>query len=153
MSLRLDYFSLAPQAIEILMQQELYLKQQFSNSNVLSTEIWELIKLRVSQMNQCAFCIDMHSKDALNHGESIERVIGLNAWRDTPLYSETEKRALAFAEQLTLGQFVEDDDFSNIKQMLSDRDIVNLTIAVNAINSWNRVAKTFKPEVGSYKPQ
>ena len=153
MSLKLDYFSLAPQAIEILMQQEHYLRQQFSNSNVLSTEIWELIKLRVSQMNQCAFCIDMHSKDALKHGESVERIVGLNAWRDTPQYSDIEIVVLALAEKLTLGEAIEDDEFSNIQQMLSDKDIVNLTIAINAINSWNRVAKTFKQEVGSYKPQ
>lgn len=153
MSLRLDYFSLAPQALEILMQQERYLQQQFVNSNTLTIALWELIKLRVSQMNQCAFCIDMHSKDALSRGESITRIVGLNAWRDTPLYSQVELTALEVAEQLTLSQTLDDDYFYKVQQVLSDEDIVNLTVAINAINSWNRIAKTFKPEVGSYKPQ
>lgn len=153
MTLRLDYFSLAPQAIAILMQQEAYLKEVFSGSEQLSIQTWELLKLRVSQLNQCAFCIDMHTKDALAKGESFERLIGLSAWRDMPLYTECERVVLAWAESLTLNQELDQLEFTNAVTLLGEAEVVNLTIAVNAINSWNRVAKTFKPEVGSYKPQ
>lgn len=153
MTLRLDYFSRAPQAIAILMQQEAYLKEAFSDSEHLPIQTWELLKLRVSQLNQCAFCIDMHTKDALTKGESFERLIGLSAWRDMPLYTERERVVLAWAETLTLNQGVDQLEFTNAVNLLGEAEVVNLTIAVNAINSWNRVAKTFKPEVGSYKPQ
>ncbi|MGJ8691793.1 MAG: carboxymuconolactone decarboxylase family protein [Thalassotalea sp.] len=104
-------------------------------------------------MNQCAFCIDMHSKYALSQGETQERIIGLNAWRDMPLYSETELVALRWAEYLTSGKPVDDENYQKVVQALGEQAVVDLTIAINSINSWNRIAKTFKPEVGSYKPQ
>lgn len=153
MTQRANYFGLAPNAIQILMEQESYLHGQFSDSEVVNVALWELVKLRVSQMNQCAFCIDMHSKDALAKGETLERLIGLSAWRDMPLYTDIERVALSWAEHLTHGQPVDDDTYQHVVEALGEKTLVDLTIAINAINSWNRVAKTFKPEVGSYKPQ
>ncbi|MEL7291540.1 MAG: carboxymuconolactone decarboxylase family protein [Pseudomonadota bacterium] len=153
MTQRANYFGLAPNAIQILMEQESYLHGQFSDSEVVNVALWELVKLRVSQMNQCAFCIDMHSKDALAKGETLERLIGLSAWRDMPLYSDIERVALSWAEHLTHGQPVDDDTYQHVVEAFGEKTLVDLTIAINAINSWNRVAKTFKPEVGSYKPQ
>ncbi len=153
MALRANYFDLASKAIQILMNQESYLRAQFSVSETVTIPIWELIKIRVSQINQCAFCIDMHSKSALGQGESQERIIGLSAWRDMPLYSEAERAALEWAEHLTFGKAVSDHSYQKVVEKLGEQAVVDLTIAVNAINSWNRIAKTFKPEVGSYKPQ
>lgn len=153
MALRANYFGLASKAMQILMDQENYLREQFSVSETVTIPTWELVKLRVSQINQCAFCIDMHSKDALSQGETQERIIGLSAWRDMPLYSETELVALDWAEHLTSGKPVDDADYQEVAAVLGEQAVVDLTIAINAINSWNRIAKTFKPEVGSYKPQ
>ncbi|RDE19428.1 carboxymuconolactone decarboxylase family protein [Motiliproteus coralliicola] len=152
MTSRADYFNLAPQAMQILLQQEDYLRAQFNSSEILNIKLWELVKLRVSQINQCAFCIDMHSKDALNLGETNERILGLNAWRDMPHYSDLERTALDWAEHLTRGQPVNDQRYQDLVRVLGEKGVVDLTLAINAINSWNRVAKTFKPEVGSYKP-
>lgn len=153
MALRANYFDLASKAMQVLMIQEDYLRAQFSLSQTVTIPVWELVKLRVSQINQCAFCIDMHSKDALTRGESHARIIGLSAWRDMPFYSAIEGAALEWAEHLTLGKAVDDDSYQKVEQLLGEQAVVDLTIAINAINSWNRIAKTFKPEVGSYKPQ
>jgi AhpD family alkylhydroperoxidase len=153
MTARANYIGLAPKAMQILLDQEAYLKEQFSESNILSTALWELLKLRVSQINQCAFCVDMHSKDALAQGETVERLIGLSAWRDMPMYSATERAALGWAEHLTQGKPVDDHCYDKAATALGEKGLVDVTIAVNAINSWNRIVKTFKPEVGSYKPQ
>ncbi len=153
MALRANYFDLASKAMQILMDQEDYLRHQFRISKTVTIPVWELVKLRVSQMNQCAFCIDMHSKDALSLGESQERLIGLNAWRDMPLYSEIERAALHYAELLSSGNPVDDHSYHAMVETLGEQAVVDLTIAINAINSWNRIAKTFKSEVGSYKPQ
>lgn len=151
MTTRLNYMAAAPKAIALLFEQEKNLQQQFSESDSLTIAIWELVKLRVSQINHCAFCIDMHCKDALKQGETIERIYGLTAWRDMPFYSDNERAALAWAELITEGKPISDSDYQQGLSIFGDASLVNLTIAVNAINSWNRIAKTFKPEVGSYK--
>ena len=153
MTLRANYFGLAKAAMHILMEQESYLRNQFSVSESVTLRVWELVKLRVSQINQCAFCIDMHSKEALNQGETHERIIALSAWRDMPLFSPIELAALDWAEQLTLGKPIGDACYDKVVQALGEQAVVDLTIAINAIISWNRIAKTFKPEVGRYKPQ
>lgn len=153
MTLRANYFGLASKAMQILKNQENYLREQFSVSETVTIPIWELVKLRVSQINQCAFCIDMHSKDALSQGETQERIFGLSAWREMPLYSETELVVLDWAEYLTSGKPVNDEIYQEVVEALGEQAVVDLTIAINAINSWNRIAKTFRPEVGSYKPQ
>jgi AhpD family alkylhydroperoxidase len=151
MTTRANYFALSSKAMELLLEQENYLKQQFSVSQTVPTRTWELVKLRVSQINQCAFCIDMHATEAQAQGETAERIIGLNAWRDMPLYNAHERVALDWAEHLTSGQAIDDERYRSVTEALGDQAVVDLTLAINAINSWNRVAKTFKPAIGSYK--
>ena len=151
MTQRANYFGLAPDAMQILLDQESYLLNQFKASNLVSVTMWELIKLRVSQINQCAYCIDMHVKDALTMRVSFERIVGLNAWRDTLLYSDVERQGLEWAELITLGKEVTNESYQKTLNTFGAETMVNLTIAINAINSWNRIAKTFKPEVGHYK--
>ena len=150
MSRRANYFRLAPQAMQQLLALEEHLHEQFRSSTTLSISLWELVKLRVSQLNQCAFCIDMHSKAAQRYGESTERIIGLSAWRDMPLYSPQEIAALQWAELISAAQPIDDRCYQDTCNLLGEPALVELTIAVNAINSWNRIAKTFKPEVGSH---
>lgn len=152
MTARLNYFATSPQAMNILLEQESYLRQQFSSSQTLTTTTWELVKLRISQINQCAYCIDMHSKDALHQGERAERIYGLNAWQDMPFYSEHEQSALAWAELIASEKQVNQVFYQQTLDSLGEQALVDLTIAVNAVQSWNRIAKAFKPEVGSYKP-
>ena len=135
MTARANYIGLAPKAMQILLNQEAYLKEQFSESSILSTALWDLLKLRVSQINQCAFCVDMHSKDTLAQGETVERLIGLSAWRDMPMCSATEPAALEWAEHLTLGKPVDDHCYDKAATALGEKGLVDVTIAVNAINS------------------
>lgn len=149
MKQRLNYYSAAPEAMKILIEQETYLGREFTESEVLTPAMLELIKLRVSQINQCAFCVDKHSKDALNKGEKVERLISLSAWKDTPIYTDHERAALKFAEMLTAGGPLTDQDYDAVEAFFSGSDLVNLTIAINAINSWNRIGKVFKPKIVS----
>ncbi len=153
MTKRIDYAAISPEAIKILHQQEAYLRHQFQQSNTVPVRTWELIKLRVSQINQCAFCIDMHSKDALSMGETAERIYGLSAWRDMPLYSDAERAALGWAERVTSGQPIDEEAYQHALDGFGPQSLVDLTLAINAINSWNRIVKVFKPEVGRYQPR
>jgi AhpD family alkylhydroperoxidase len=145
MTNRLNYFENAPKAMDILLSQENYLNEQFSGESILL----ELVKMRVSQINQCAFCIDMHSKKALKLGELGERLYGLSIWRDMSCYSKVERQALTWAELITSGQTVTDENYQQALDTFGEGQLVDLTIAINAINSWNRIAKTFKPVIGS----
>lgn len=149
MSPRANYFVIAPKAMDLLMQQERYLEEQFEKSTVLNKRVWELVKLRVSQLNQCAFCIDMHTRDLVKMGESSERLVGLCTWDQLPYYSEAERAALYLADRLTTANEMDDDTYRRLLDHLSEQGIVDMSIAVNAINSWNRIAKTFKPVIGS----
>jgi AhpD family alkylhydroperoxidase len=144
MTTRLNYFSTAPQAMDILLSQENYLTEAFKDNKF----ILALVKIRVSQINQCAFCLDMHNKEAIKLGESMERLYGLAAWRDMPFYSALEHHAFSWAELLTEGTAVSDEVYQNILAAFGEQGLVNLTLAVNAINSWNRIGKVFKPEIG-----
>ena len=149
---KVNYFAEAPKAMQILFEQEEYLKSQFTEQQALGMKLLELVKLRVSQINQCAFCIDMHSKDAESAGESWQRLIGLSAWREAPYYSVNERLALECAERLTACTELDDELYQKALDAFGAKALVDLSIAINAINSWNRIAITFKPEVGSYKP-
>ncbi|WP_394246214.1 carboxymuconolactone decarboxylase family protein [Vibrio profundi] len=149
MNARLDYFNAAPEGFQLLLQQEQYLRDQFEQLPNLSVTLWELLKLRVSQINQCAFCIDMHSNEALKNGDSIDRLLGLNAWNEMPMYSENEKIALHWAESLSLNRVATEQEYQSVTSAFGEQGVVVLTLAVNAINSWNRIAKTFKPVIGS----
>lgn len=147
---RADYLSIAPDLMAILFKQEAYFNTEFSTSDMLTVKHWELVKMRVSQINQCAYCIDMHSKQALSYGESAERLFGLSAWRDMPLYSASERLALEWAEVQTHCQPIDDALYQRAVNAFGEKGVVDLVVAVNAINSWNRIVKAFKPEIGVF---
>lgn len=149
MERRLDYSKAAPDGIEILRQMERYLKK-----TGLEPDLVELVKLRASQINGCAYCIDMHTKDARSHGESEQRLYGITAWRETFFYTERERAALAWTEAVT--RISEDqvpkEIYQQAKQQFTEKELVDLTLAVIAINSWNRLAISFRTPPGSYQP-
>lgn len=146
MTNRINYFAISPQGMDILVNQEHYLDEAFKDNKLLL----ELVKIRVSQINQCGLCIDMHSKDALKLGESFKRIYGLNAWRDMPFYSKKEQQALQWAELIVSTQTITDDEYQVALKALGEQTLVDLTLAINAINSWNRLGKAFKPAIGSF---
>jgi AhpD family alkylhydroperoxidase len=147
---RLNYENLSKHGLQLMYQMEAYLKH-----SGLEPALMELIKMRVSQLNGCAFCLDMHSKDARAAGETEQRLYGLNAWREAPYYTERERAALTWAEALTNIQqgHVPDAVYEEVKNHFSDEEIANLTLAVNQINAWNRIAISFRVVPGAYQPQ
>lgn len=116
--------------------------------------LFELVKIRASQINACAYCIDMHTKDARAHGETEQRIYALSAWRETPFFSARERAALAWTEELTrLAEHeVADDLYERVKAELGEADLVALTFAIVVINGWNRIAKPFRAPAGTYQP-
>ena len=149
MGQRLDYSKAAPDGTGILRQLERYL----TNAG-LEPDLLELVKLRASQINGCAYCIDMHTKDARSRGESEQRLYGTTAWRETSFYSERERAALAWTESITRisEDQVPDETYLHVKQYFTEKELVDLTLAVIAINSWNRLAISFRVPAGSYQP-
>ena len=120
----------------------------------LEPALLELVKTRASQINACAYCIDMHTKDARAAGESEQRLYGLSAWRETPFYSARERAALAFTEAVTAIQNgVDDAVYEEARAHFSDKEIVDLTLAIVLINGWNRLSIAFRTPVGSYQPK
>jgi AhpD family alkylhydroperoxidase len=112
-----------------------------------------LIYFRVSQINGCAYCLDMHSKDLRAINETEQRLYVLNAWREAPFYSDRERAALAWAESLTYCEgVVPDAVYEEAKAQFSEEELIELTIGVIAINSYNRLNLAFPPKVGGYKP-
>jgi AhpD family alkylhydroperoxidase len=149
MEQRLDYSKTAPDGVLVLRQLEQYLKEVG-----LEPDLVELVKLRASQINGCAYCIDMHTKDARSHGESEQRLYGVTAWRETPFYTGRERAALAWTESVTRisESQVPEEIYQQVKQHFTEKELVDLTLAVIAINSWNRLAISFRTRPGSYKP-
>lgn len=119
----------------------------------LEHALLELVKMRASQINGCAYCIDMHSKDARALGESEQRLYALNAWRETPFFSDRERAALALTEAVTeIGeQQVPDAIYAEASAHFSEEELVNLVLAIVTINGWNRLAITFRTPVGNYQ--
>ncbi|TAM34783.1 MAG: carboxymuconolactone decarboxylase family protein [Burkholderiaceae bacterium] len=146
---RLDYKKASPGAFGAMLGLEKYVRQ-----SGLEQPLLELVKMRVSQINGCAYCLDMHSKDARAAGETEQRLYVLPAWRETDFYTERERAALAWAEALTLlaGREVSDELYEQVHRQFDDKAIVDLTLAVIAINSWNRLAIPFRAEAGIYQP-
>jgi len=107
-----------------------------------------------SQINGCAYCIDMHSKDARAEGESEQRLYALSAWRETPFFTDRERAALAWTEAVTLisDGHVPDAVYEEVRQRFSDEELVNLTLTVIRINGWNRLAIAFRAVPGEYQP-
>jgi AhpD family alkylhydroperoxidase len=121
----------------------------------LEHPLLELVKTRASQINGCAYCIDMHTKDARAAGETEQRLYALSAWRETPFYSDRERAALEWTEALTLisENDVPDELFEAVREHFSEEEIVNLSLAVITINGWNRLAIPFRSVPGSYEVQ
>lgn len=118
----------------------------------LDTRLLELLNTRVSQINGCAYCLDMHTKDATAAGESWQRLISLSAWKDAPYYTDKERAALEFAERLTNVQHEKEPHtlHDKLARHFTKEEIANLTLAVALINSWNRLVKSFGTTAGTY---
>jgi AhpD family alkylhydroperoxidase len=146
---RLDYRRFSQEPIKALLAIEDYL----SHSSI-EPQLLHLLKLRASQINGCAYCIDMHSKDARALGETEQRLYELNAWRETPFYTDRERAALEWAEALTLiaNTHAPDDSYERLRAHFSDKEIVDLTYAIGAINVWNRIAIALRAVPGHYQP-
>ncbi|WP_158796179.1 carboxymuconolactone decarboxylase family protein [Pedobacter sp. L105] len=112
--------------------------------------ILELVFFRVSQINNCAYCLDMHSKDARAAGETEQRLYGISSWRETPYFSDRERAALAWAEALTKCE-VPDAIYNKVKEQFTDEEMIDLTLAITTINTWNRINLAFPNEPGTYK--
>jgi AhpD family alkylhydroperoxidase len=121
----------------------------------LDSRLLHLVKMRASQLNGCGWCLDMHSKDALLDGESMQRIVLLSAWWESPQFTDKEKAALAWTERVTLiSENREDREiYENLKKYFPAQQIVSLTWAILAINSWNRLNVAFKTVPGTYKPK
>ena len=121
--------------------------------STIETKLQHLLELRVSQINGCAFCLDMHSKDLRHEGETEQRLYLLNAWRETDLYTDRERAALAWAEAVTLvGEGdVSNEVFETAKKEFSEQELIDLTMVVVAINGWNRLNIAFRTPAGSYQ--
>ncbi len=145
---RIDYTKKAPEALHALSGLERYVRQ-----SGLETKLLELVRMRASQINGCAYCIDMHSKDARAEGETEQRLYGLNAWREAPYYTDRERAALEWTEAVTLvsRDQVPDEVYERVRKHFSETELINLTLAVVAINSWNRIAISFRAVPGSYE--
>jgi AhpD family alkylhydroperoxidase len=131
------------------------LEHYINQSSGLEPSLRELVKTRASQINGCAYCIDMHTKDARAAGETEQRLYALDAWRETPFYTERERAALEWTEAVTLiaEDHVPDDVFLRVRAHFSEEELVKLTLAIIAINGWNRFAIAFRSVPGSYEPQ
>ena len=144
-------FKEAPKEVYPLMQSiQTYLKKSMDHRLEL------LLKVRASQINRCGFCLDMHHKDAINEGETFQRLYLLPAWRESPVYTDKERAALHFTETLTLISSKTDEEVASayelVAKLFTKEEIVNLIVAINQINAWNRLSITFGNIPGSYQP-
>jgi len=146
---RMKYWKTSPGVLKAMMA-----LQNAVNASGLEKNLRDLVSLRASQINGCAFCIDMHTKDLRAEGESEERIYLLEAWRETPFYSERERAALAWTEALTRisERAVSDEVFDDVRKHFSDDELSKLTLAIAAINSWNRFGVGFRLPPGKYQP-
>ena len=150
MSQRINYGAVAPDGIKALSSLEAYVRASGIDSRLL-----HLIKTRASQLNGCAYCIDMHTKDARERGETEQRLYALTAWRETPFFSEDERAALAWTEAVTVISRgpVPDDVYAEARRHFTEKALVDMTLAIIAINGWNRLAVPFHTTPGSYQPK
>jgi AhpD family alkylhydroperoxidase len=141
MTPRMNFMQAAPDTVKALMA----LEAQVQGSG-LEQSLIELVKTRASQINGCAYCINMHTSDARKHGETEQRLYLLNAWREAPAYSERERAALAWTEAVTLisDNHAPDDLYADVRKHFSEAETVNLTMLIATINAWNRLAISFR---------
>lgn len=145
---RIDYRKYSQEPLKALYEIEKYVA-----GSGLDHKLLLLMKMRASQINGCAYCLDMHSIDARAEGETEQRLYALNAWRETPFFSERERAALAWTEAVTnVSQtHVPDEVFEEVKKQFSEKEIVELTLASAMINLWNRVAISLRAVPGHYR--
>jgi AhpD family alkylhydroperoxidase len=129
------------------------LEKQVSKGG-LDSKLLDLVRMRASQINGCAYCLDMHSKDARAAGETEQRLYGLNAWRETPYYSARERAALEWTEALTLvtETHVPDEVYERVREQFSEEELAHLSLAIVAINGWNRLNVAARTVPGNYVP-
>jgi AhpD family alkylhydroperoxidase len=146
---RINYVKVVPEGMHALRGLENYVRQCG-----LEPALLELVRLRASQINGCAYCIDMHTKDARASGETEQRLYALSAWEETPFYSDRERAALAWTEALTLiaETHAPDELYNHVRQHFSEKELADLTLAIVTINGWNRLAISFRSVPGSYQP-
>jgi AhpD family alkylhydroperoxidase len=150
MQKRIDAQKVAPGAYRAMFGLESYVRK----SSRLEPALLHLVRMRASQINGCAFCLDMHSKDARAEGETEQRLYCLDAWRETPFYSDRERAALAWTEAITLisKDHAPDEIYDEVSKRFSEEELVNLTLAIVAINGWNRLCVGFRVVPGGYQP-
>lgn len=149
MEARLNFAEVSPGAMKAMRELE-----KFVANSGLERSLYELVKTRASQINGCAYCIDMHTKDARRAGETEQRLYALSAWRETPFFSDRERAALAWTESLTLisENDVSDELYETVSKYFTESERVALTMAIVAINGWNRLAISFRTVPGTYNP-
>ena len=147
MNARIDLMHVNPGVVQAM----LGLERQVRKGG-LDNRLLDLVRMRASQINGCAYCLDMHSKDARATGETEQRLYGLNAWRETPYYSERERAALEWTEAVTLvaAGHASDEVFERVREQFSDDELVHLTLAIVAINGWNRLNIAARTVPGDY---
>ena len=146
---RANYARVRPEAMRAMRGLE-----QFVRQGSIEHSLLELVKLRASQLNNCGFCIDMHTRDARKAGEQEQRLYCLSVWREAPFYSDRERAALAWTEALTLVADGKADDalYAATREHFSEEELIDLTMAIVAINGWNRLSIGFGAIPGSYRP-
>jgi AhpD family alkylhydroperoxidase len=149
MKARIDLMHVNPGVIHAMLGLEKQVRQVRLDSKLL-----DLVRMRASQINGCAYCLDMHSKDARANGETEQRLYGLNAWRESPYYSDRERAALEWTEALTLVSetHVPDDVYERVRKQFSEDELAHLSLAVVAINGWNRLNVAARTVPGDYVP-
>jgi AhpD family alkylhydroperoxidase len=150
MTPRINFMTAAPDGFKAL-----HNLQEYVENSGLEHPLLELVKMRASQINGCAYCLDMHSKDARAAGETEQRLYTLNAWRETPFYNDRERAALAWTEALTLisDNTVSDELYSEARKQFTEKELTDLTLSIIAINGWNRLAIPFRSTPGVYQPR
>src|SRR5262245_38511451 len=128
--------------------------ERFIRQTKFETGLLDLMRMRASQINGCAYCLDMHSKDARANGETEQRLYGLSAWRETPYYTDRERAALEWTEALTLvaDTHVPDEVYERVRKHFSEAELITLSMAVVQINGWNRLAIATRAVPGTYQP-
>jgi AhpD family alkylhydroperoxidase len=149
MQQRINYKEIAPDGYKAMAGLE-----QYARRSGLESSLLELVKTRASQINGCAFCLDMHTKDARAAGETEQRLYTLSAWHETPFFTDRERAALAWTEAVTrvADTHVPDDMYELARNHFSEKELVDLTLAIVAINGWNRLAIAFRTVPGTYQP-
>ena len=148
MKARIEFTSINPKYVQALLA-----VQALADHGGLDKKMLNLVKMRASQLNRCAYCLDMHSKEARAAGETEQRLYGLEAWREAPYYSDKERAALEWTEAVTVLQdgYVPDSVYESVRAQFTESEITNLTLGVAMINVWNRLNVSLRTVPGSYR--